>query len=189
MNEQKIVESIAGIMKRHGAKLAYKAAVVMLREVYLEDHVEDPEEQKELYHTTMDILFRAIGHVFKDKEHCGELVEVKAFERFEEESTGVQVRCKKCNDYWYAVKLGKGPQDALGSPEDLSADAQLFTLRELREIRDVSAESVAKALGFSLNTLNRYEQDPGKLPLVTAIKFARYYNLRIDDIDFSSTLH
>jgi len=58
----------------------------------------------------------------------------------------------------------------------------LKRLRELREDRDLSQETIARLLNVSQRTYSRYENNERAIPLESLIKLTDFYNVSLDYI-------
>lgn len=55
-------------------------------------------------------------------------------------------------------------------------------LKDIREDRDISQQTVAAYLNIKQNTYSQYENEKRQLPLDSLIKLARYYGVSADYI-------
>ena len=56
-------------------------------------------------------------------------------------------------------------------------------LRELRENRGMFREELAKAIGTTARTIGRWENGESDMPLQTAIKLAKFFQVSLDEFE------
>lgn len=64
----------------------------------------------------------------------------------------------------------------------------MFTIREWRRVKDLTQDSVAEALGVSVNTLKRWEDDSSQITIANCYKLASILGVRFEDIIFIPNL-
>ena len=59
-----------------------------------------------------------------------------------------------------------------------------LTVREWRRVREVTQEFMANSLGIHVNTYQRWEDSPEKIPIAKAVEIASLLGVSMDDISF-----
>lgn len=64
----------------------------------------------------------------------------------------------------------------------------IFTVKQARRMADLSQGKVADKLGVTTATYAKYERNPAKMRIDTAIKFSQVVGIPIDQIFFGTNL-
>lgn len=62
-----------------------------------------------------------------------------------------------------------------------------LSLRQWRNVREISQEAMALKLGIHVNTYQNWEKEPGKIGISNAVKISEILNVPIEDINFNAT--
>ena len=64
----------------------------------------------------------------------------------------------------------------------------VFTVKQARQLADLTQSAIAARLGMTTVTYAKYEQNPAQMRIDTAVKFAQIVALPIDQIFFGTHL-
>lgn len=66
------------------------------------------------------------------------------------------------------------------------SNTNILSLREWRRAKEISQEQMAQKLGIHVNTYLKWEQDPHRINIQSALKIVKILNVPIDNISFEN---
>lgn len=59
-----------------------------------------------------------------------------------------------------------------------------LTLREWRRLKEISQKTMSERLNIHINTYQKWEQNPGKIPFKDAVNISKVLDVPLDEIIF-----